>query len=251
MILENIIEKKREDIERKKALPLPNIDFPRRDFRSAILNEKIAFIPEIKYGSPSLGKLDLNLSVESLAKIYEDNGAACISVVCESDFFKGNITFLEKAKLSCRLPILRKDFIIDPWQIEESIAYGADAILLIVGCLNLPLLKELLREAERANISTIVEIHNKEELEICLKTGAEIIGINNRDLNTFNVDINTTLSLKPFIPSDRLVISESGIKTREDILLLQSIGIDAVLIGESIITSGDIPKKIKELLGRE
>lgn len=250
-ILEEIIEKKREEIERKKKIPLPNIELERRDFKKAISKEKIGLIAEIKYGSPSLGRLNLPLKVEALARLYEDSGASAISVVCERDFFLGDIEFLKEAKLSTNLPILRKDFIIDPWQIEESKAYSSDCILLIVACLEFGLLKRLQKEAERAGISTIVEVHNEDELSLGLKTDAEIIGINNRDLNTFKTDINTTLRLKALIPSDRLVVSESGIKTREDVLLLESIGIQGVLIGESILTSRDIKQRIRELLGKE
>jgi len=249
MILKEIIKKKREEIKRKKGLPLPIFNLEKRDFKKAISSKgKIGLIAEIKYQSPSLGKISVPYSVSSLARLYENNGASCISIVCEKDFFKGDIMFLKEAKESTHLPVLRKDFIIDPWQIEESIAYSADAILLIVACLSPTLLKELQKEAQRNGIATIVEVHNEDELLDGLKTEAEIIGINNRDLNTFKVDINTTLRLKPLIPPDRLVISESGIKTREDILLLESLGINAVLIGEALLTSRNIPEKIKELL---
>ncbi|MEW6103292.1 MAG: indole-3-glycerol phosphate synthase TrpC [bacterium] len=249
MILEKIIEKKKEDIKRKKAFPLPVASLEKRDFKETISKKKISLIAEIKYVSPSLGKIKPSHPVEFLAKLYENNGASAISVVCEKDFFEGDIRFLKSAKIASSLPILRKDFIIDPWQIEESIAYGADAILLIASCLNFNLLAELKKEAEKAKIPTIIEVHNEDELSFSLKIGGEIIGINNRDLNTFKTDINTTLRLKPLIPDDRIVISESGIKTRDDILLLEKIGIQGVLIGESLLTSRNIPQKMKELLG--
>ncbi len=250
MILSKIIEKKREEVKRKKAFPLPSTDLERRDFKSAISKAGINLIAEIKYASPSLGKIGPSHPAGFLVKMYENNGASCISVVCEKDFFSGDIRFLKEAKQACRLPLLRKDFIIDPWQIEESIAYGADALLLIAACLKSELLVQLQKEAQKAGLATIVEVHNEEEACLALKTDTEIIGINNRDLNTFKTDINTTLRLKPLVPDDRLVISESGIKTREDILLLQSIGINAYLIGESLLTSKNIPQKMRELLGK-
>ncbi|MEW6007944.1 MAG: indole-3-glycerol phosphate synthase TrpC, partial [bacterium] len=234
---------------RKKAFPLPLANLEKRGFKKAISKEGINLIAEIKYASPSLGRTGTSQPAESLAKLYENSGASAISVVCEKDFFRGDIRFLKSAKLSTNLPILRKDFIIDPWQIEESIAYGADAILLIVACLNFHLLKELKKEAEKARLTTIIEVHNENELLSALKTDAEVIGINNRDLNTFKTDINTTMKLKPLIPDNRLVISESGIKTREDILILEGIGVKAVLIGESLLRSKNIPQKMRELLG--
>ncbi|HAW49514.1 TPA: indole-3-glycerol phosphate synthase TrpC [bacterium] len=249
MILDEIIVKKKEEIKRKKKLPLPKEFFEKRDFKGAISEEGINIIAEIKYGSPSLGEITPHYEPDFIAKLYENNGARALSVVSEKDFFLGDCRFISIAKTSTNLPVLRKDFIIDPWQIEESITYGSDAILLIAAAINPDLLIQLQKEAKRAGLTTIVEVHREEELKIALKTETEIIGINNRCLDTFEVDINTSLRLKSLIPPDILVISESGIKTKNDLAILQNIGINAFLIGEAFLTSRNIPQKMRELLG--
>jgi indole-3-glycerol phosphate synthase len=249
MILERIIEKKREEIKRRKSLPLPDDVLEIRDFKRAILRKDgINLVAEIKYASPTAGSIGPFREPSYLAEIYEKNGASAISCVTEKSFFSGDCRFLKEAKSAVSIPVLRKDFVIDPWQIKESLAFGADAILLIATCLKKEMLIELQRESEKAGIATVIEVHTEEDIEKALDAGAEIIGINNRNLSTFEVDIETTARLKPYIPEEVVVISESGIKNREDVVFLEEKGVDALLVGEAILSARNIPAKMKELL---
>ena len=287
MILDKIIEAKREEIKRRKQLPLPEGRIALRDFKSAITKTGVNLIAEIKYGSPSLGeikpkerialrdfksaitKTGVNLIAEIkygspslgeikpkrkagyLAKIYEGGGASAISCVTEKDFFFGDMRFLIEAKVATNLPILHKDFIIDPWQIEESLSYGADGILLIVRILKEELLVEMQREAKRAGLSTIFEVRCEEEIQRAIDAGAEIIGINNRDLQNFKCDLSTTLNLIPHIPKGIVTVSESGIQKREDVIILEKAGVNSILVGEALLSAKNPQSKIKELLGLE
>jgi indole-3-glycerol phosphate synthase len=184
----------------------------------------------------------------ALAKTYAENGAAAISVLTDAEYFQGSLEHLAAIRQTVDLPLLRKDFIYDEYQIYESAAYGADALLLIAAILEAGQLEKMMAVSRSLELGCLVEVHNKDELKIALDAGAEIIGINNRDLNTFEVDLNTTQSLLPFIPEDKTVVSESGISRREDIKKLEGWGVDAVLIGEALITAKNIPKKMKELM---
>ncbi len=186
-----------------------------------------------------------------IARTYADNGAAVISILTEPRYFQGNINHLKdiRGALGNRgLPLLRKDFIFDPYQVYESRAYGADALLLIVAILTPGKLKTLLRLSHELGITCLVEVHNESELDVALRSRARIIGINNRDLKTLTVDLTTTERLRPLIPADRIVVSESGIKDRSDIERLKRCGVNAVLIGESLVSAPDIAVKMKELL---
>ncbi|MEK9149643.1 MAG: indole-3-glycerol phosphate synthase TrpC [Candidatus Desantisbacteria bacterium] len=249
MILDKIIKKKREEIERKKEIPLPQGRTTLRDFKSAIEKPGINLIAEIKYGSPSLGEIKPKRKVDYLAKVYEKGGASAISCVTEKDFFFGNIGLLRETKDATSLPVLRKDFIIDPWQIEESLSYGADALLLIVRILNQELLVELYRETKRTGLTAIFEVHTEEEVQRAVEAKAEIIGINNRDLQSFKCDLSTTLNLISHIPKGIVIVAESGIQKREEILLLEKAGVNAILVGEALLSAKDPLAKIKELLG--
>ncbi len=251
MILNKVLEKKREEIERRKRLPLPEGQHSLRNFTSAIGKLGINLIAEIKYGSPNLGEIKLKRRAGDLAKLYERGGASAISCITEKDFFFGDSAFLVEAKNATSLPILRKDFIIDPWQIEESLSYGADAILLIVRILKGKLLGKIYREAKREGLAVIFEVHKEEEIQRALDAGAEIIGINNRDLQTFNIDLSTTLDLISHIPKGIIVVAESGIKDRKDVILLERAGLNAILVGEALISAKDPSVKIKELLGND
>ncbi len=254
-MLNKIIALKREEVEqRKKTLPLSyleeRITVQRKplDFASALNGNHIRLIAEVKQASPSRGILRPNLNPAELAKVYAQGGAAAISVLTEANYFKGNIDYLTAIGEAVNLPLLRKDFIFDSYQVYESRAYGADALLLIVAILEQEQLKELLSLSHGLGLKCLVEVHNEDEAERAVLSEAEIIGINNRDLNTFTVDMNTTRSLRPLIPKQRIVVAESGIKSRSDIEKLGEWGVDAVLVGEALVAADNILVKMKELL---
>ncbi len=224
---------------------------PPRDFASALNGKHISLIAEIKRASPSKGVLCPDMAVSSLARIYGQSGAAAISVLTEPEYFRGSFADLEAARLEANLPVLCKDFIIDRYQIYRARAHGSDAVLLIAAILTEPELRILLETAHSLNMTAIVEVHNQDELAKALKLSPGIIGINNRNLADFSVDLKTTLGLRPLIPSDIVVVSESGIHTRDDVLALKKAGVDAILVGESLVTSPDPAAKIAELLGHD
>ncbi|HHT9130844.1 MAG TPA: indole-3-glycerol phosphate synthase TrpC, partial [Candidatus Brocadiaceae bacterium] len=206
-------------------------------------------IAEIKKASPSLGVIRTDFNHVEIARLYESSGAAAISVLTDEKFFQGKLSYLTDVKKSVSLPILRKDFIIDPYQIYEARSAGADAILLIAALLSKEEIQRFLELARELGMDCLVEVHSELELEKVLQTSANIIGINNRDLATFKIDLETTLLLKPMIPSGKIVVSESGIKSREDIVKLIKKGVDAVLVGETLMKSTNISTKLHELLG--
>ena len=253
MFLEKIVRAKEIEVERKKRrVPITLLEekinlIPPRDFKYSIKRKEFSLIAEIKKASPIKGILKEDFNPLKIAKIYEKNGAGAISVLTDRKFFKGDINWIRDIKEICKLPILRKDFIIDEYQIYESRAKGADAILLIASLLNLRTLKKFLRISKELGMDCLVEVHTKEEQDLVLKTPTEILGINNRNLRTFEVDIKTTLNLIKFIPNDKIVVSESGIKTREDVIMLKNAGVDVILVGETLIRSRNIGKKIREL----
>ena len=258
MILDRIVADNLRELEARRN-GIPPVEMQRLaleqplplDFASALCGDRIQFITEVKKASPSRGTIRADFNPVEIAKIYAGNGASVISVLTEAKYFQGNLNHLRDIRNALgnqRVHLLRKDFIHDPYQVYESRAYGADSLLLIVAILTLEKLAELLGLSHQLGMSCIVEVHNEAELEIALNSRARIIGINNRDLNTFNVDLDTTRRLRPLIPKDRIVVSESGIKNRDDIGKLRQWGIDAVLIGESLISAPDIAAKMKELL---
>ena len=218
------------------------------DFASALSGDSLKLIAEVKKASPSKGVLCPDFNPVALAKTYAQGGAAAISVLTEANHFQGSLEHLAAIREEVSIPLLRKDFIFDPYQVYESAAYGADALLLIAAILSREQLEELLALSRRLGLECLVEVHNENEVEKALLAGAEIIGINNRDLNTFTVDIDTTRRLRPLIPEGRIVVSESGIKNRNDIKKIKEWGVNAVLVGEALVTAGNIPAKIKELL---
>lgn len=253
MILDDIVAKKKLDIREKKAqlsiedmLDVLKVSFmPIRNMQIALSSHRggMAIIGELKKASPSKGVLRADFDPIKLAKDYEDGGIAALSILTEKHFFHGRDEYIHMVKKEVDLPILRKDFIIDPWQIYESRLLGADAILLIAKILTDEEITRFQIIAELLGMETIVEIHDMEDLDKALKIEASIIGINNRDLTTFNVDLKNTQRLIGYIPEDRLVVSESGISTREDMEYLKDIGVDAVLIGEAFMTCPDICSK--------
>jgi indole-3-glycerol phosphate synthase len=256
MILDEILAYKRMEIENLKQqpgahTPPPLPSTPRRDFPAALRAPGIQVIAEIKRRSPSKGNICLDLDPAQFARTYQAAGAAAISVLCDEHFFGGSLTDMYAARDAVALPILRKDFILDEVQIWQSVGEpGPDAILLIVAALSPARLRALLAEAHRYGLACLVETHTAAEVDIALAAGAQIIGINNRDLQTFTVDLATTERLRPLIPADRIVVSESGIHSRDDVERLAAIGVDAVLVGESLLSSNNSAAKLGELLGK-
>lgn len=257
MILNDIVKNKIEEVAiSKRKNPLEEIkkqaevQSPPLDMALALRGKNIQLIAEVKKASPSRGVIRDDFDPVEIAKIYADNGAAAISILTESKFFQGcleNLKIIRKA-VGVKIPLLRKDFIFEPYQIYESRASGADGILLIVAILTPEKLNELLELSHRLNMNCLVEVHNDEELKIALQNGARIIGINNRDLNTFKTDLDTTVRLRPLIPTDRIVVSESGIKDRRDMEMLKKEKVDAVLIGEALMAAPNIASRMEELL---
>jgi len=254
-MLDKIVAQKREDVEqRKKSATLPYLQEriarqkPSLDFALALKGNHIRLIAEVKQTSPSRGMLRPNFDPIELAQTYAEGGAAAISVLTEANYFTGSIEHLEAIKEVVQLPLLRKDFIFDPYQVYESRAFGADALLLVAAILSQRELKELIILSHSLGLKCLVEVHNKSEMERAIISEAEIIGINNRDLNTFAVDINTTRRLRPLVPEEKIVVSESGIKSKRDIEKLENWRVDAVLVGEALVTANDVRAKMKELL---
>jgi indole-3-glycerol phosphate synthase len=221
-----------------------------RDFAGALSGQGISLIAEVKRASPSKGPLRPDLDASSLALTYRESGAAAISVLTEPDYFQGGFADLEAARASSELPVLCKDFIIDRYQVWEARAHGADAVLLIAAVLSQQELLDLQETARSLGMAALVEVHNQGELEKALDCRPGIIGINNRNLADFSVDLGTTTSLRPLVPPGIPVVSESGIHTRDDVIALQKAGVQAILVGEALVTAADPAARIGELLGR-
>lgn len=252
-ILDRIAHHKQQEvIEAKKQRPIASLtameSLPVRDFITPLREKKPAIIAEIKRASPSKGLIRRDFDVAAIAKTYASHGAACLSVLTDTHFFQGNADYLALAKAQCDLPALRKDFIIDPYQIYESRALGADCILLIAAMLDDQQLLDYCHLAQELNMAVLVESHTHDELERALKLPTPLIGINNRSLHTFVTDIQCSIKLSKFIPNDRIIITESGIHERCDIELMQSHGIHTFLIGESLMRTDDIGMKLDQLL---
>ncbi len=258
MFLEKIVEIKKEEIQRRKtrfrqkemeetisSLPPP------RNFMDAISqHHPIAVIAEIKRASPSLGMIKEDIDLCRIACEYQTGGACAISVLTEAHFFKGDISYLQLTKEKTSLPVLQKDFILDPSQIYEGRVSGADAVLLIASLLDRKQLKKFVDLTQKLQMVPLVEIHNEDDLRKTSSLNLPLVGINNRDLRTFEVDLRTTLRLRRKIPSETRVISESGIKSSEDVRLLRKAGVDGILVGEILMRSPDPASKIRELLER-
>ena len=253
-ILNKIVaDKKLEVAHARQSVPLPALKERAKErkplnFAAALRGDRLKLIAEVKKASPSKGLLCPDFKPVDLAQIYERNGAAAISVLTESKYFQGSLTYLVAIRKTVNLPLLRKDFIFDEYQIYESAAYGADAVLLITAILDEAKLADLLLLSKDLGLSCLVEVHNEDELFKAMLAGAEIIGINNRDLNTFKVDIDTTRRLRLLIPETDIVVSESGIGSREDIKKMKECKVNAVLVGEALVTAKDIPSRMRELL---
>jgi len=250
-LVEILAEKEREVARLKKSgIPVNgDKDLSRgNNFAGAVsVPDRIGLIAEIKFASPSAGAIRKKTDPVSIGRVYEGAGAAAISLLTDKRFFGGELDHLPCLKRAVSLPILRKDFIIDAIQVRESFLFGADAILLIARILSQGQLKELLAAAEEFGLASLTEIHDRDDLEKAVECGAQIIGINNRDLDTFKVDIKTTLDLAPLVPDSCALISESGIASKGDIQRLNGTGVNAVLVGTSLLKSGDVGAKAREL----
>ncbi|WP_409200338.1 indole-3-glycerol phosphate synthase TrpC [Methanobrevibacter sp. DSM 116169] len=240
---ENKKKKSLDDLKKEINLSNSLNSFP---FKDNLENKEFSIIAEIKKASPSKGIISEDFDYISIAKEYEIAKVDAISILTEPYFFKGENLILTEISNQTNIPLLRKDFIIDEYMIYESKIIGADAILLIVAILDENQLKNYIKLANSLGLSTLVETHSKNEIEIALKAGADIIGVNNRDLKTFKVDLNTSIDLRKYIPEDIIFISESGIKNKEDIAILKNNNINGVLIGETLMKSNNKVQLIKE-----
>jgi indole-3-glycerol phosphate synthase len=261
MILDQIFAHKRQEVEAAKAaVPLAelkarvaDLEEPPRGFARALRACResgwTTVIAEVKKGSPSKGVIRADFDPVAIAETYASNGAACLSVLTDERFFLGHLRYLSLIREQVRLPLLRKDFLYDPYQLWEARSGGADAVLLIAAMLDAEQLRDLAEGARELSLDVLVEVHEEEELAGALATGCELIGINNRDLRTFVTDLGITERLLPLIPADRFVVAESGIRDRADILRLQRAGAGGFLVGESLMREADIGGKLRELLG--
>ncbi len=253
-ILDRIVEKTRESLlQRIKARPLAEVQslafksgLP-RDFAGAIRKPGINVIAEIKRASPSKGWLNESLDVGKTALAYEAGGASALSVLTEAAFFHGSFSDLDHARSAADIPVLCKDFILTPYQVFEARMHKADAVLLIVALLEEGALRELIEIARSLNMVPLVETHDENEVRKAVACGARVVGINNRNLTDFSVDLNTTVRLRPGIPAGKIVVSESGIRTREDVNVLEKAGVNAILVGEALVTSSDPASEIRKL----
>ncbi|MDP1740013.1 indole-3-glycerol phosphate synthase TrpC [Polaromonas sp.] len=249
-ILNKIVAVKHQEVAaatRRKPLDAVRFDAESRvltrDFAGALRAKlaagKPAVIAEVKKASPSKGVLRPDFIPADIAQSYAEHGAACLSVLTDKDFFQGSVDYLKQARASCDLPVLRKDFIVDPYQVYESRVMGADCILLIAACLDDEQMQSLEALALSLDMAVLVEVHNRVELERALKLKTPLLGINNRNLQTFEVSLDTTLSLLQDVPADRLLVTESGITTPADVARLRGAGVNAFLVGEAFMRAED------------
>lgn len=259
-ILKKIIARKLEELkECKSELPLREIrscigDLPatkgfEKKLRRTCEGGETAIIAEVKKGSPSKGLIREDFDPLAIARTYEQNGAACLSILTEKHFFMGSLEYLTAIRKVVELPLLRKDFIVEDYQIYEARKAGADAILLIAACLELSQLRDFHAIASELSLDVLLEVHDEWEMEVALQTDCTLIGVNNRNLRTFVTDLGTTGRLSRMMPPERLLVAESGINSRKDIELLGSEGAGAFLIGESMMRESDIGAKLRELRG--
>jgi len=251
-VLEQIIKEKQNEVARlKKAMPLNRDDDlpPLRDFKAAIsVPAKVSLIAEIKFASPSAGVIRQKTDPVFIGRTYEGSGSAAVSLLTDKHFFQGDPAQLPRLKRAISLPILRKDFIIDEVQVREAFFYGADAILLIARILSQQQLEEFLSMCREMGMAALTEVHDQDDLVKAIACGADIIGINNRDLDSFKVDIGTTFALAPLVPKNHILVSESGIENGGDIPALKAAGIHAVLVGSALMKSKDPAAKTAEIV---
>jgi indole-3-glycerol phosphate synthase len=255
-ILDRIVEARRASVEhRQRVVPLPVLKLavkrnePPRDFAAPLSRSALNVIAELKKASPSRGVLRENFSVEALAAGFEQAGAAALSVLTEEQFFQGALVNVTTARKKTSLPVLRKDFIFDAWQVWETRAAEADSFLLIAAILDDAQLRDLLALGRELGMEALVEVHSREELKRAVEAGARIVGVNNRDLRTFEVRVETSLELIKAIPDECIAVSESGLRTHEELSRLRAAGFDAFLVGEQLMTAENPTAALRELLG--
>ena len=252
MILDAIVARKKEEVAalRQRGLPTPMglVEPPRGFIRALTSAPGLAIIAEAKKASPSKGVIQPDFDPVRIARNYHQGGAQAISVLTDVDFFQGSLEYIPLVRAAVPLPVLRKDFLIDPLQIEEAHAVGADAILLIAAILTTRQLREYRQQAESLGMDVLVEVHNEPELASALDAGSRLIGVNNRNLNDFSVSLETTFRLRRLVPDGIPVVSESGISTSEDVRRLKAAGVKAALIGESLMRAGVQDQLLKEFL---
>jgi indole-3-glycerol phosphate synthase len=259
-ILDQIVAVKRQEVaaaKKRKSLELVRSDalsrVLTRDFvgamREKMAQGKPAVIAEIKKASPSKGVLREEFIPADIAQSYAESGAACLSVLTDAQFFQGSVDYLKQARASCQLPVLRKDFMVEPYQIYESRSMGADAVLLIAACLDDAQMADFESIALGLDMAVLVEVHDAQELERALKLRTPLIGINNRNLKTFEVSLETTLNLRASVPAGRILVTESGIHNREDVLRMGSAGVSAFLVGEAFMRAPEPGDALAALFG--
>jgi indole-3-glycerol phosphate synthase len=257
-ILDKIVATKRSEIEQAKAgRPVAELRAqladapPVRDFSAALAAEgPIKLIAEVKKASPSVGLIRADFDPVAIAKTYEDHGASCISVLTDESYFQGHLDYLRSVRAAVGIPVLRKDFILDSYQLVEARAAGADAVLLIAECLDDCNLRKLFNEACELGMTPLVELYEPPNLPRVLEAGATLVGVNNRNLHTFEVDLEHTIRIRREVPDDCVLVGESGIKTHADVEQLAAAGVDAILVGESLMREPDIGLAVKRLLNR-
>jgi len=250
-VLQKIVEHKRREVEaRMAARPVVSLAEapPVRDFTAALRGERVRLVAEVKQASPSKGLIRPDFDPVALARTYAGNGAACISVLTDEEFFRGHDRYLVQIREAVDVPLLRKEFLIDAWQVDESRALGADAVLLIVAILTPEQIVRFQARAWDLGMAALVETHTEEELRTALEAGATLVGINNRNLHTFETTLETTERLAP-LAEGRLLVSESGIYTAADVARVARCGAGAVLVGEAIMREADVAAKVRELSG--
>ncbi len=257
-VLERIVEQTRQDVERRRRdVPMASLESELerrgedRPFSEALVRPELAVIAEHKRRSPSAGPIREDLSLTEVVGAYERGGASAVSILTEESHFGGSLADLREARAATRLPILRKDFILDPYQLVESATAGADAVLLIVAALERQALHELNAHARELDLDVLVEVHDADELDAALALDADVIGINNRNLGDLSVDVERTYELLADVPAGKTVVSESGFHSREQLDELERIGVDAVLVGESLMRADDVETACRELTGVE
>ncbi len=257
-MIEQLISAAREGVdERRRVVPRADLESrlsargEDRPFSEALVRPGLSLIAEFKRRSPSAGDISAAAAVADQVGAYERGGAAALSVLTDEPHFGGSLDDLRTARAACDLPILRKDFIVDPYQLYEAAVNGADAVLLIVGALEDRRLREMYEEARALDLDCLVEVHDEPELQRALELDADVIGINNRDLDEGTVDVATTYELMPDVPAGKTVVAESGISTRAELEELERVGVDAVLIGSALMAADDPEAKVRELTGAD
>ena len=257
-ILKKIVDQKHKDIERAKSkVSLAELEAkiqntpPPLDFQAALVaNSDVSLIAEVKRASPSKGLIREDFDPVQIANAYQENGASCISVLTDEHFFQGHLDFLREVRGNVDIPVLRKDFILDPYQVVEARAAGADAVLLIAECLTPSQLKDLHAVIAELKMTALVELYDSKNIESVLACNPTLVGVNNRDLNTFEIDLQHSIRIKQNLPEEIAMVSESGIFTNQDVQLMAENKVDAILVGESLMRADDIDQAVKTLLGR-